>query len=208
MQQPMPWIIGAAGSILGGLTGSRGQASANRTNLRIARENREWQQMMSSTAYQRATRDLEGAGLNRILALGGPSSTPAGNIATMQNAKKQLGESITGGMSTALQAQQIKNMEAQRQLTIAQKDALKPAAEIGEGVGGMLDTGKKFPTFIAENLLKLLHGGAPGDTGPALPTTSKQVTTQQDYIKNIENEHRLKKARLTNIIKQYETQRS
>ena len=117
-------IGGLAGPIIGGLFGRSGQDSANRTNLQIARENRAWQEMMSNTANQRAARDLEKAGLNRILALGRPASTPAGNIATMQNKNKMLAEGITAGVQTALQArrlnQEIKESNARIRLQDAQ----------------------------------------------------------------------------------------
>ena len=76
--------VGAAGSLLGGLIGGSGARDANRTNLQIARENRQWQEYMSNTANQRAAADLEAAGLNRILAMGKPATTPSGNVATMQ----------------------------------------------------------------------------------------------------------------------------
>lgn len=136
----MGWDIaaGLAGDVIGGLFGRSGQSSANAANLRIARENREWQERMSNTAYQRATKDLEAAGLNRILAMGGPSSTPAGNTATMQNEMAPLQEGISKGVGTALQArlmkQQIANMKAQERLTDAQRLALGPAATAGSGI--------------------------------------------------------------------------
>ena len=200
MSAAIPALIGAGGSILGGLLGSSGQSSANRANIRIARENREWQGMMSSTANQRAAADLQKAGLNRILAFGKPASTPAGNIATMQNEKKQLGESISGGVQSAVMLnQQLKNMKAQEQLTLAQASAIKPAAAIGGGVGTMLEAVPKGITTIVEEVLKLIHGGAPGQTPPAIikegATTARQERT-----------HEQEKATLRVVIRQLEDQ--
>ena len=75
----MSWDAAASigGSIVGGLFGSDAQKRANRYMIKNAREQRAWEERMSNTAYQRATADLEAAGLNRILALGSPSSTPS-----------------------------------------------------------------------------------------------------------------------------------
>ena len=49
-------------------------------NAAEAQKQRDWQQYMSNTSYQRAATDLQSAGLNRILALGGGSSTPSGAV--------------------------------------------------------------------------------------------------------------------------------
>ncbi len=197
------WIgpaIAAGGGILSGMLGRSGQKGANKANLQIARENREWQERMSNTAHQRATADLEAAGLNRILSLGGPASTPAGNIATMQNVNKPLQEGIntatTQTISAAMARQQIKNLEAQRQLTVAQTGAIQPISKVGEIGGGVIDKGKEAITTLAEEVLKLIHGGPPQQQQP---TTAREAETASTT-------HNRQKAALRIAIKQLEDQ--
>ena len=97
-------LAAVAGDIIGGMFADKGQAAANRTNLRIAKENRDFQERMSSTAYQRATQDLEAAGLNRIIALGSPSSSPSGAMLPVQNERAQTGKGLSRAASSALDA--------------------------------------------------------------------------------------------------------
>lgn len=69
-------------------------------NSTEALANREWQEHMSSTAYQRAVKDMREAGLNPILAFAnGGASTPGGSAGTISGASMGLASSSALGVS-------------------------------------------------------------------------------------------------------------
>ncbi|AXL14661.1 DNA pilot protein [Microviridae sp.] len=85
---PFPWMAAATATagLAGAYSSAVGAAKANRKTAKIARDNRKFQRVMSSTAYRRAMRDMKKGGLNPILAYQqGGASTPSGATATMQN---------------------------------------------------------------------------------------------------------------------------
>lgn len=66
------------GDVASGLMSADAQRSANRANLKNAREQRAWEQEMSNTAVSRRADDFEKAGFNRLLAATGVgASTPS-----------------------------------------------------------------------------------------------------------------------------------
>lgn len=111
----MSWaaVIGAAASLIG-------SAIQNRSNKKEAEKNRNFQEEMSSTAYQRSADDLEAAGLNRVLALGSPASTPSGAQAIAD--VPDLGSAVQTGIHAASAKQQIEQSKAEERLLDQRKN--------------------------------------------------------------------------------------
>lgn len=102
-----------AGDVLGAGLGFLGQRSANKTNIRLQREQQAWEERMSNTAMVRRVDDLKAAGLNPMLAIGGPgASTPSVPPARVESATRDAAQ-ILGG--TASRLAQMTNLKAQTQ---------------------------------------------------------------------------------------------
>lgn len=131
------------GALLGGLLGGVGQAAANRANIKLAREQMEFQERMSNTAVQRRMEDMRAGGINPLLAARYDASTPAGAMPIMGNVG--LAASQAGGQlgSTGAQIEQmdeqIAQIEAQTNLSQEQARSLALVASFSENTGKFLD---------------------------------------------------------------------
>ena len=152
------------GAIQQGIYNHIEQNAAMSYNSAEALANREWQERMSSTAYQRAVEDMRKAGLNPILAYAnGGASTPGGSGATITGASMGMPSSSALGVSTMngnVPTSYYSRSESNSQWY-----------QMAEAVGSQLSTSHSTPKSLVDDLLKTYEQMK--KTEATVPTTPK-----------------------------------
>lgn len=156
--------IGAGASLLG--SAGSAVASAKQAKAQMA-----FQERMSNTAYQRAAKDLEAAGLNRILALGSPASTPGGAMGQVPDFGSALASGANAATNMAGTASQAALQSAQQAKIVEETIGVK-----------------------AENAEKLVKSEAWQAIYPAIQAAGGEFSKFASWLTSPENMARIKKA--------------
>lgn len=102
--------LNAAASIGGAILGHKGAKDTNKAAAQRSQEERDWEERMSNTAYQRSMRDMRQAGLNPILAYQkGGASTPNTSAAPVIN---EMEPAINTARQAAMFKAELDNVHA------------------------------------------------------------------------------------------------
>lgn len=135
MAFPLVPLLTAGAGIFSAMSARRGQQEANAREMDFNRDeaykDREWQESMSNTAYQRARKDLEDANFNPIMALGHPASTPAGAVASAHPKSERSEEAAITSM-VAKNAADVRLTDALFSKTKAETRSAEAHADVVE----------------------------------------------------------------------------
>lgn len=130
-------IINMGSMLASNAMSAASQSSAMRYNSKEAKAQRDWQERMSSTSYQRGVKDLEAAGLNPVLAAynGFGAQTPSGGYGS-------LGGGQTFGHTQAMAIPAAKNATMQ-----AMYDYGNNTAQIVENFQAAINSAKQSSDY-------------------------------------------------------------
>jgi len=126
----VPAALSAVGSFFG-------RERSNRSNLRESQRNRDFQERMRNTSWQAGVEDMRAAGLNPALAYSqGGAASPGGSTASVDSS---MGEAVSSARESAMQAKQLRLLDAQISKTQQEGREARSSADIAAANERMRD---------------------------------------------------------------------
>lgn len=174
------------------------QRETNVLNMQEAQRNREFQEQMSSSAFQRATKDMQEAGLNPLGmygGVGGPASSPGGSQGHATAPRQEnrsplegLGQAASQAVSTAVasktldkMAEEIANLNAENARIKASTENIQQSTKTEQN-----RTQTEYHRSITENAESILRAsGIPQATIDRLEKEGVLKYLSPDILKGI-----------------------
>lgn len=153
----MAALITGGVDFIGGLLGSNSAKEQNKAAAKMAQNEMDFQERMSSTAHQREVADLKAAGLNPLLSTHGGASTPGGAMAPVVNTSEPLRDSLKGSAQALadvmVKRETVKTMKTQQELNKANARLADTNAEVtAGGKVGFMGTSIPVSAFSSQSL--------------------------------------------------------
>lgn len=177
-------------SIISSILAAAGGIYSAKMTQQEAQRNRDFQKMMSDTAYQRAVKDMRAAGINPMLAYAqGGSSTPSGSMASYSNP-------LDTAAYTLNESESIRNLKQAQQ---SQIELNKSQAELNSSASALNESRKETEaTTRAVNAANVLESATRQQLNQASAQQAQQQTAK--LVQDVLNSMRLTDAQVENYI--------